>query len=139
MGCVRLTCLCRKAPKGSLVRNLNPEVMTHMLQEKELFVPSPPPPWSMVYQMWSAPITKFWTFQVTFPVILAFFGGGVKKGAKGRLMHGFCQQAHPVRDLTRQKWLQFNFVPHMRCLQFQWWNCCTSCSNAHLTNIFVLH
>ncbi|XP_054723861.1 protein ced-11-like [Uloborus diversus] len=32
-----------------------------------------PPIWKMMYLMWSAPITKFWTFQVFYVVYLALF------------------------------------------------------------------
>ncbi|KAF8787695.1 Transient receptor potential cation channel like protein [Argiope bruennichi] len=32
-----------------------------------------PPLWKMIYLMWSAPITKFWTFQMFYIVYLAFF------------------------------------------------------------------
>ncbi|XP_035207047.1 transient receptor potential cation channel subfamily M member-like 2 isoform X2 [Stegodyphus dumicola] len=44
-----------------------------LLREKEVFVHSPPPIWQMIYLMWSAPITKFWTFQSLYIVYLGFF------------------------------------------------------------------
>lgn len=40
------------------------EQVATMLREKEVFVRSHLPIWRMIYLMWSAPITKFWTFQV---------------------------------------------------------------------------
>lgn len=40
------------------------EQVATLLREKEVFVDSQPPIWHMIYLMWSAPITKFWTFQV---------------------------------------------------------------------------
>ncbi|XP_037570265.1 LOW QUALITY PROTEIN: transient receptor potential channel-like [Dermacentor silvarum] len=57
--------------------SFQPEVVTTLLRERELFVPSPPPLWNMVYQMWSAPITKFWTFQIFYIVYLALFSVAV--------------------------------------------------------------
>lgn len=40
------------------------EQVATLLREKEVFVHSQPPIWHMIYLMWSAPVTKFWTFQV---------------------------------------------------------------------------
>ncbi|KAG8179377.1 hypothetical protein JTE90_012073 [Oedothorax gibbosus] len=45
------------------------EQVATMLREKEVFINSPPPIWRMIFLMWSAPITKFWTFQSILDVL----------------------------------------------------------------------
>lgn len=49
------------------------EQVATLLREKEVFIHSPPPLYRMIYLMWSAPITKFWTFQVSFLKLLLFY------------------------------------------------------------------
>ncbi|CAN7992774.1 unnamed protein product [Ixodes hexagonus] len=53
------------------------EAVSTLLRDQELFLPSPPPLWEMVHLMWSAPITKFWTFQIFYIVYLALFSVAV--------------------------------------------------------------
>ncbi|KAM7303897.1 hypothetical protein ISCGN_013813 [Ixodes scapularis] len=53
------------------------EAVSTLLREQELFLPSPPPLWEMVHLMWSAPITKFWTFQIFYIAYLALFSVAV--------------------------------------------------------------
>lgn len=57
--------------------SFQPDAMTTLLRDRELFVPSPPPLWNMIYQMWNAPITKFWTFQIFYIAYLALFSVAV--------------------------------------------------------------
>ncbi|GFR24844.1 protein ced-11, partial [Trichonephila clavata] len=45
-----------------------------------------PPLWKMVYLMWSAPITKFWTFQIFYIIYLAFFSIAVLWPSCGNYM-----------------------------------------------------
>ncbi|GFQ90467.1 protein ced-11, partial [Trichonephila clavata] len=53
------------------------EQVATLLREKEVFIHSPPPLCRMIYLMWSAPITKFWTFQIFYMIYLGFFSMAV--------------------------------------------------------------
>ncbi|CAL1261896.1 unnamed protein product [Larinioides sclopetarius] len=53
------------------------EQVATLLREKEVFIHSPPPLYQMIYLMWSAPITKFWTFQIFYMIYLGFFSMAV--------------------------------------------------------------
>ncbi|XP_064474206.1 transient receptor potential cation channel subfamily M member 2-like isoform X2 [Ornithodoros turicata] len=58
-------------------KSFNRDAMTTLLREREVFLPSPPPLWKMVQQLWMAPITKFWTFQLFYMMYLAAFSVAV--------------------------------------------------------------
>ncbi|CAN8019239.1 unnamed protein product [Ixodes persulcatus] len=68
--------LLQEGPKGNDTKGAREAVST-LLREQELFLPSPPPLWEMVHLMWSAPITKFWTFQIFYIAYLALFSVAV--------------------------------------------------------------
>lgn len=53
------------------------EHVATLLREKEVFVHSQPAIWHMIYLMWSAPVTKFWTFQIFYMIYLGFFSMAV--------------------------------------------------------------
>ncbi|GIX69306.1 protein ced-11 [Caerostris extrusa] len=77
-------------PRGSVVylknHQTNPfdfghghhrEQVATLLREKEVFIHSPPPLHRMIFLMWSAPVTKFWTFQIFYMIYLGFFSMAV--------------------------------------------------------------
>ncbi len=41
-----------------------------LIRQRELFIKRQPPLWKMIYLMWNAPITKFWTFQLFYIIFL---------------------------------------------------------------------
>ena len=43
---------------------------TTVIRQRELLIKRQPPLWTMIYQMWNAPITKFWTFQLFYIIYL---------------------------------------------------------------------
>ncbi|XP_076316396.1 transient receptor potential cation channel subfamily M member-like 2 isoform X3 [Tachypleus tridentatus] len=57
--------------KGKKKKHLKDRMGT--LREREVFIRSSPSIWRMVYLMWSAPITKFWTFQIFYMFYLGMF------------------------------------------------------------------
>ena len=48
-----------------------------MLRDREVFIRSQPPMYKMIYYMWTAPITKFWTFHMFYILFLALFSWAV--------------------------------------------------------------
>lgn len=44
-----------------------------LIRQREVFIKRQPPLWKMIYLMWNAPITKFWTFQVFYIIFLGLF------------------------------------------------------------------
>ncbi|XP_042900024.1 transient receptor potential cation channel subfamily M member-like 2 isoform X2 [Parasteatoda tepidariorum] len=56
---------------------LHHEQVATLLREKEVFIRSPLSIWKMIFLMWSAPITKFWTFQIFYMIYLGFFSMAV--------------------------------------------------------------
>ncbi|XP_023240584.1 protein ced-11-like, partial [Centruroides sculpturatus] len=57
-----------------------------LLREKEVFIRAPPPIWKMIYWMWSAPITKFWIFQLFYMFYLGIFSVAVLAPSCGILI-----------------------------------------------------
>ena len=43
---------------------------TTVIRQRELLIKRQPPIWKMIYEMWNAPITKFWTFQLFYITFL---------------------------------------------------------------------
>jgi hypothetical protein len=44
---------------------------------REIIIRNQPPPWVMVYELWNAPITKFWIFQLFYIFYLSLFSVAV--------------------------------------------------------------
>jgi hypothetical protein len=45
--------------------------------DREILIRNQPPPWVMVYELWNAPITKFWIFQLFYIFYLSLFSVAV--------------------------------------------------------------
>lgn len=66
-----------KAAEG-IVNNINTitkqsDHYATFLRDREVFIRQQPPLWKMIFLMWTAPITKFWTFQLFYIFYLALF------------------------------------------------------------------
>ena len=55
-----------------------------IIRQRELLIRRQPPIWTMIYHMWTAPITKFWTFQLFYIIFLG-------KGLISRI-HNSCEE-----------------------------------------------
>lgn len=72
-------------PKGVKGNNINqshryslrPDLYTSLLRDREVILRSQPPLHKMIYYMWTAPITKFWTFHTFYILYLAVFSMAV--------------------------------------------------------------
>ncbi|GFU40044.1 transient receptor potential cation channel subfamily M member 3 [Trichonephila clavipes] len=77
-----------------------------------------PPLWKMVYLMWSAPITKFWTFQIFYIIYLAFFSIAVLWPSCGNYMLDLIvccwtsllalESVHPAVRMRKEGYIRHN-------------------------------
>lgn len=62
---------------GQHRNSMRPDLYTTLLKDREVILRSQPPLHKMIYYMWTAPITKFWTFHTFYILYLAVFSWAV--------------------------------------------------------------